>query len=91
MDQAFFRRAKRLLERQRTPLSFAQLSAQVAVRQAGSPTAQASAAPQREPQEADGADALAALVLVEEDWRRAVSTQGGCFSRAVAKRRVKEP
>jgi hypothetical protein len=93
MDQAFFLRAKRLLEQRRPArVDHDMLLGTLQARQAASPTAAAAsryrtaAPPPRE-----GQQALTALVLAEENWRGAAETQAGCFNRAVAARRVNTP
>jgi hypothetical protein len=88
MDESFFLRARRLLDRQPAALTHADLLAQLAARQAACPTVQASREPAA-PRELPGEpDAVAALILGESGWRRAASIQHGCFNRAAAIRRV---
>jgi hypothetical protein len=90
VDQAFFLRAKRLLER-RPALSHHELLARLADDRAASPTVQAST--QSAPALHDGGDpeALAALLLAEPGWRIAARIQRGCFNRASAIRLVNTP
>lgn len=90
MDQAFFIRAKRMLER-RPAVSHQALLAQLADERAASPTVQASAeAVPALPEHADQ-EALAALLLAEPGWRVAARIQRGCFNRAAATRPVNTP
>jgi len=89
MDQAFLLRAKRLLEQRPSDcLHHSEFAAIAVARQEATPTAQAhgrctSATTVR----ADPA-ALASLLLGESGWSEAAAGQCGCFSRAVAARRV---
>ena len=88
MDQSFFLRAKRLLDRAPAPPSHQALLDHLAAQRAASPTARASAqAPTlMDPDNQPGA--LAALILGEPGWRAARRIQRGCFNRAATARRV---
>jgi hypothetical protein len=88
MDQAFFLRAKQLLDQRRPArLDHRMLVAAVVARQAASPSARAAARTgDRESQAA--ADTLVALLLARPEWRPAATIQRGCFNRAVAARAV---
>ena len=88
MDQAFFLRAKRLLDRQPEAPTHQALLARLADQRAASPTAQASAQPLPTADAGDDHDALAALLLAEPNWRIAARIRRGCFNRAAAARPV---
>ncbi|HEY0116025.1 MAG TPA: hypothetical protein VGB54_09920 [Allosphingosinicella sp.] len=91
MDQAFFLRAKRLLEQRHPPrLDHRGLVDMLAAQLEASPTARAA---RRFPAAVlpDQPQAIAALILAEEGWQRAVESQAGCFNRAAAVRRVNTP
>lgn len=93
MDQAFFVRAKRLLE-QREParLDHVMLVAAVKAQQAASATASAAARRGAARAWAGGdQQAITALILAEQGWPEACESQRGCFSRAVAAHRVNRP
>ena len=86
----FLRRAERLLARDRAAhLDHGMLVAALAARHALDSiqicpsTAEPSVEPVEEP--------LVELLLAGPEWRRAVSVQGGCFSRAEAGRQVNDP
>jgi hypothetical protein len=90
MDMGFLRRAERMLTRERVAridheMLVAALATrrQVEVGNAGASSMEPPAEPVQEP--------LVELVLAGPDWRRALSAQGGCFSRAEAGRRVNDP
>ncbi len=87
MDQAFFLRAKRLLE-QRPALSHQALLAHLAEQRAACPTVQACAEPLPDLREEGDLDALAVLLLAEPGWRVAARIRRGCFNRAAAARPV---
>ena len=93
MDQAFFLRAKRLLEqRQPARVDHSMLISALESRQAASPTAAAaSRCPAAAAPAQDGQQAITALILAEESWPEAAQAQAGCFNRAVAARRVNTP
>jgi hypothetical protein len=90
VDQAFFLRAKRLLER-RPALSHQALLAHLAEQRAASPTVQACAEPLPALRDEGDLEALAVLLLAEPAWRVAARIQRGCFNRAVAARQVNTP
>lgn len=91
MDQAFFIRARRLLDldgvgrSEPAPLDHATLVAAIAARQAATPTARAAS---RCRPAADGADeaALVTLVLGGDGWREAAAKRCFCFNRAATAR-----
>jgi hypothetical protein len=88
LDQAFFLRAKRLLERRPASLSHQALLARLAEQRAGCPTVRACAEPVADLRDEDDLEALIVLLLAEPGWRVAARIQRGCFSRAVAARPV---
>jgi hypothetical protein len=88
MDQAFFLRAKRLLDRQKVAPTHQALLAHLADQRAACPTVQACGAPLPVAEGASEADALTALILAEPGWRIAARIQRGCFNRAAAARPV---
>ena len=89
MDEAFFLRAKRLLEqRAPAPLDHRRLVDEIVARQAASPTARACINPRSG---VDPTQAIAALILADVNWRPAAQALRGCFNRAVAVRRVNTP
>lgn len=91
MDEAFFLRARRLLgERQPARLDHRSFLAEVAARQAETPTARASARMAGQPPPG-ATPPIAALIRGDSEWRQAVQIQGGCFSRAAARRAVNRP
>jgi hypothetical protein len=90
MDMAFLRRVERLLaEREPALLDHMMLVAALAAGRAScgqgtpQPSGQSVAEPLEEP--------LVELLTAGPDWRRALSAQRGCFSRAEAGRRVNAP
>ena len=90
MDMNFLRRAERMLaHRQPMRLEFGILVATLAAQRVAT-------AAEREPelcldrQEGDD-EPLIELLLAGPGWRKALSAQGGCFSRAEAGRRVNAP
>ncbi len=88
MDMGFLRRAERTLARDRVAqLDHATLVATLATqRQVEAVRAEP------DPAEPDAVeDPLVELLLAGPDWRRALSAQRGCFSRAEAGRRVNDP
>jgi hypothetical protein len=90
MDQAFFLRAKKLLEqRQPARLTHEAFVQAVNQRQGETPTALAASRCTMEP--AGEPEALVTLLSGAENWRAAAQIQRGCFSRAVAARRVNTP
>ena len=88
MDQSFFLRAKRLLDRQPAAPSHQALLEHLAAQRTASPTACASAQAPAPMDPDDQSDALAALILGEPGWRAAGRIQRGCFNRAATARRV---
>ena len=84
---AFLRRAERMLAARHVPrLDHAMLVATLAAHR---PQAPASGhTPISEPTGPGVEDPLVELLLAGPDWRRAISAQRGCFSRAEAGRRV---
>jgi hypothetical protein len=90
VDQAFFIRAKRLLDR-RPAVSHQALLAQLAQERAACPTVQACIEPTPAPEHDGDQEALAALLLGEPGWRVAARIQRGCFNRAAAARPVNTP
>lgn len=91
MDQAFFLRAKRLLERQRTAPTHQALLDHVEGQRAACATVRAAAEAASNDGFNEGADPLTTLLLGEADWRIAGRIQRGCFSRAATARRVNRP
>jgi len=90
MDMGFLRRAERLLAREQVArIDHEMLIAALATRRhveagnLGMSPVESSAEPVEEP--------LVELLLAGPDWRRALSAQCGCFSRAEAGRRVNDP
>ena len=92
MDEAFFLRAKRLLD-QSAPakIDHHAFLAEINARQAETPTARASGEALRHQGEPGLTSPVATLILGDAEWARAVRIQGGCFSRAVARRAVNRP
>ncbi len=91
MDQSFFLRAKRLLERQPAAPSHQALLDHLAAQSAASPTVRACAEAPVATDSQNASDPLPALILGEADWHVARRTQRGCFSRAATARRVNRP
>ena len=91
MDQAFFLRAKRLLERRPCTPTYEALLDHVAAQRAGCPTVRACAEAPAAPNPQDPSDPLTALILGEAEWRVAGRIQRGCFNRAATARRVNGP
>jgi hypothetical protein len=91
MDQAFFLRARRLLDRQPAPPTLPALLEQVAAQRAASPTVTACAQAPAILDTNNQADALAILILGRPGWRVARQIQHGCFNRAAAAHRVNTP
>jgi hypothetical protein len=87
MDQSFFLRAKRLLDRPPVAPSLQALLDHVAAGRAASPTVKASAQAPAPVDPDNQSDALAALILGEPGWRTAGRIQHGCFNRAETARR----
>ncbi len=91
MDEAFLIRARRMLGApKRIRLDHDSLVAQISERQIATPTARIAAvvnnvAPVGE------TDSAATLIKGGEGWRGARAAQDGCFSRAVAVRRLNTP
>lgn len=87
MDMAFQRRAERLL----APRQVARLDHAMLVASLSAHRPQTIASGKTPIVELSGPaveDALVELLLAGPDWRRAISAQRGCFSRAEAGRRV---
>lgn len=85
MDEAFLLRARRLLGEQTRPRpDHPTLLAQVAKRQAASPTARLATGLGQPTQAND--EAAATLIAGAAGWRGARAAQSGCFNRAVAVR-----
>jgi hypothetical protein len=91
VDQAFFLRAKRLLDRRPAAVSHQGLLAHLSDQRAACPTVRACAEPLPSFQDSGDQGALAALLLAEPGWRVAVRIQRGCFNRAAAARPVNTP
>ena len=90
MDMAFLCRVERLLARSEpAPLDYSMLVAALAAGRAsgGQSTEKLSGQSAAEPVE----EPLVELLTAGPDWRRASSTQRGCFNRAEAGRRVNAP
>ena len=89
MDEAFFLRARRLLDGSPPErLDYFQFVAEVVARQAACPASivgnkvnDAGAAPV-------DADTVTRLILGKDGWRSAARDLDGCFNRAAARRRV---
>jgi hypothetical protein len=91
MDQSFFLRAKRLLDRRPSVPSHSVLLDHLAAQRASSLTVRASTLLPAAAEPADGSDALCALILAEPEWRIAGRIQRGCFNRSATARRVNRP
>ena len=91
MDQAFFLRARRLLDRQPAPLGLPALLDRLAAQRAASPTVIASAQAPAVLHGETQTEALCVLILGKPGWRAARQVQHGCFNRAVAAHRVNTP
>ncbi len=88
MDMGFLRRAERMLARDRV----AQLDHEMLVTTLATRRQVEALIVQPSPAEPDSVeDPLVELLLAGPDWRRALSAQRGCFSRAEAGRRVNDP
>ena len=89
MDQAFFLRAKRILDqRQPARLEHDMLVTMLNAQRAACPTVAALRRGSDKAVAEGESGALTALILADDGWRNAVSLQGGCFNRAVSARRV---
>lgn len=88
MDEAFLLRAKRLLDERRSNLDHGALVEKVSALAARTPTARAAALVNQQGGDGDELGRVSSLLLGDEEWRTARQSQGGCFNRAVVKRRV---